>query len=65
MLIYFTDVVNSCSIAINPTYVVAVFSAHDGPHLGKTVISVINGTVVVEEEVYEVIGRIQGELNQK
>ena len=62
MLVYFTDAVNSCSIAINPTYVVAVFSAHDGPHLGKTVISVINGTVVVEESQIDVVGVLQGQL---
>lgn len=62
MLVYFTDAITEKDIAINPTYVTAVFVAPDGEMEGKTVIGLINGTVVVSESQLDVVGKLQGEL---
>ena len=62
MLVYFTDAVTKEKIAINPTYVTAVFVVKEGEHEGKTVISLTNGTLVVEESQIDVFGILQGQL---
>ena len=62
MLVYFTDAVTEKDIAINPTYVTAVFVAPDGEMEGKTVIGLINGTIVVSESQLDVVGKLQAEL---
>ena len=53
MLLTFTDAVSQNTIAINPKFVVGVFVAAEGELKGKTVISLINGSVVVNEEEVE------------
>jgi len=62
MLIYFTDTSTKNLIAINPTYVVAVFTVNEGEHEDKTVISLTNGSLIVEESQIDVVGRLQGQL---
>lgn len=62
MLIYFTDAVTQQQIAVNPTYVAAVFVAQDGDMKGKTVISLTNGNMVVEQNQIEVVGTLNGQL---
>ena len=62
MLIYFTDIVSKNPIAVNPKYVVAVFPIVEGDLKDKTAISLVNGSVAVEETQIEVVGRIQSEI---
>lgn len=62
MLLHFTDAVSGNHIAVNPTAVVAVFTATEGEMKGKTVIGVTNGSIVVSESEVEVLGLINGEL---
>jgi hypothetical protein len=62
MLVYFTDAVTQDQIAINPTYVVAVFTAKEGEMKDKTVIGLTNGNVVVEQSQVDVVGILQGQL---
>jgi hypothetical protein len=60
---YFTDEVTKLPFAINPKYVVGVFVASDEEHKGKTVISMINGSFLVEETQLDVVGKLNGALN--
>lgn len=62
MLVKFTDAVSKGSISVNPEHIVAVFTAPTGEHEGKTVIGVVNGNLLVEESLVDVIGQIQAEL---
>ena len=62
MLVYFTESLSGNSIAINPQYVVAVFTAKDGDNEGKTVIGVTNGSVFVNENFTDVVGTLNGHL---
>ena len=59
MLLSFIDVFSS-NVFINPEYVVAVFTAQDGEHEGKTVISLINGNAIVNEDLATTVGVING-----
>ena len=63
MLVYFTDAVSKQQIAINPKHVTAVFVVQEGELLGKTVIGLTNGNVVVEQNQVEVVGVLQGQSN--
>lgn len=46
-----TDSTNGNTLYVNPRYVVAVFVVvDDGEHNGKTGISLINGTLIVDED---------------
>ena len=58
-LLTFTDAIGKNSIYVNPEHVVAVFTAADGEQAGKTIIGVINGNIVVEEDLIEVLGQIK------
>lgn len=62
MLLYFTDAVNGASVAVNPEYVVVVFSATEGEHEGKTIINLSGGSLVTSDSLLDVVGRINGEL---
>ena len=53
-----TDASNGSKVAVNPKYVVAVFTPVEGPAAGKTVISLINGTVPVEENEVDVVAQL-------
>ena len=59
-MLLFTDTISKNAIAINPEYVVALFTSLDGEYKGKTVISVTNGAIIVDEEYTEVLGQLQG-----
>lgn len=59
-LVWFTDKVNKNKVAINPNHVVAVFTATQGELDGSTVISLLNGTIPVEETDLEVVTAING-----
>ena len=59
-LIWLTEPGTAAKVAINPEYVVAVFVGKDEPVLGKTVISLINGNIVVEEDDLTVVNMING-----
>ena len=60
-LIWLTEPGTAAKVAINPEYVVAVFVGKDEPVLGKTVIGLINGNVVVEEDDLTVVTMVNGE----
>ena len=60
-MIWITEVGSGNKIAINPTYVVAVFTISDGEQKGKTAINLTNGNVVVEESDYTVIELMQND----
>jgi hypothetical protein len=62
MLVYFTDAVTKNKLAINPAYVVGVFIANDEEHKGKTVLSLLNGSFLVDESQIDVVGVLQGQL---
>ena len=62
MLVYFNDAVTQQQIAINPTYVTAVYVVPEGNLKGKTVIGLTNGNVIVDESQITVVGVIQGQL---
>lgn len=57
-MLWFTDAVTEKQIAVNPKYIVAVFTAQEGDAAGNTVISLINGTVIVKDSELDVVGRI-------
>lgn len=59
MMLLFTDAQSNTTIAVNPDHIVAVFTAADGEHVGKTVVSVINGNLLVNESQVEVVGQLQ------
>ena len=62
MLIYFTDAVSGNKLAINPEYVTGVFIANDEDNKGKTVLSLINGSFLINESQIETVGVLQGQL---
>lgn len=57
-MLVFTEAISNTSIAINPKHVVAVFSATEGEQKGKTVISIVNGNIAVQEDYLETVGRL-------
>ena len=59
MLLSFTDVFGT-NVFVNPEYVVAIFTAQDGEHEGKTAITLINGNVLVGDDLLEVVGAVNG-----
>ena len=64
MLIYFADITTGNSVALNPEHIVAVFEVTEGDHKGKTVISIVTGgTLITDESQFNVVGKINGELN--
>ena len=62
MLVYFTDVVSKKPVAVNPKYVVAVFPIVEGELKDRTAISLVNGSVAVEETQTEVVGVLKGQI---
>lgn len=55
-MIWITESASGNKIAINPTYIVAVFTITDGEQKGKTAINLTNGNVVVNESDYDIVG---------
>lgn len=61
MLLHFNDAQTKQAIAVNPNYVVVVFrsKSEEGEF---TVINTTTGNIVVDMDLLEVVGQIQGEL---
>ena len=57
-MLHFTEAISKSSIAINPKHVVAVFTATEGEQKGKTILSIVNGNIAVEENYLETVGRL-------
>lgn len=60
-IVWFTDKMTSKKVAVNPEHVVAVFVASEGDLDGTTIISLVNGTIPVQESDLEVVTAITGE----
>ena len=56
--IWLTDVQNGGRVAVNTKNVSVVFTAPDGEIKGKTIISMTNGTLAVEEDDLAVVTMI-------
>lgn len=69
MLLTFTEILSGEPIAINPTKVISVFTVkknediEEQQYVGKTVIVLEGSNVIVVESYDEVVGRLNGELN--
>jgi hypothetical protein len=59
-MIWLSDVKNNHKVAVNPSNVVAVFTAPDGEFEGKTVVSLVSGTLVVNETDLDVVSMVEG-----
>jgi len=65
-MIWVTDSVNGHKVAVNPQYIVAVFSIPEttvegetpNPHVGKTAINLTTGSIIVDETEYDIVGRM-------
>ncbi len=57
-MIWVTESVSGNKIALNTTYIVAVFTISEGEQKGKTAINLTNGNVVVDESDYDVVGMV-------
>lgn len=59
-MIWVTESINGNKVAINSTYIVAVFTVADGEQQGKTAINLTNGSIIVDESDIDIVGLIQG-----
>jgi len=65
-LVWLTDIKTQQKVAINPKFVIAAFTAVGGDSdlekeiEGKTVVGLVNGNIVVEEELLDVVTSING-----
>ena len=59
-MLIFTESMTKNAIAINPNKIIAVFTATEGEYKDKTVISVPNGSIIVDESTVDVLGAIKG-----
>ena len=63
-MIWLTDAVNGHKVAINPQYIVAVFQVPESTDseqknlVGKTAINLTTGSIIVEENELDVVGKI-------
>lgn len=48
-MIKLTEVQTKNEISINIDYLVAIFTVTDGEHIGKTGVSLTNGSIIVDE----------------
>ena len=62
MLIYFKDAQTGNDIAVNPNYVVVVFTTKDEEGVEKTVINTTTGNIVVIDSHITVVGQLQAQL---
>jgi|688.fasta_scaffold1497104_2 hypothetical protein len=68
MLLTFTEILSGEPIAINPNKVISVFTLKQNEsveeqYVGKTIIVLDGSNVIVLEPYDEVVGRLNGELN--
>jgi hypothetical protein len=64
MLIYLNEQATGQALAINPNYIVSVFEAADGDMEGKCIVVLTNGSWVVSQSQLDVVGIVNGALNQ-
>ena len=63
-MIWLTDSVNGHKVAVNPQYIVAVFTIPETTNeeqnklIGKTAINLTTGSIIVDETEYDVVGRM-------
>jgi hypothetical protein len=57
-MLHFTDAQTQQSIAVNPSFVVVVFTTKDEDSSEKVVINTTTGNVVVTESYLDVVGRL-------
>lgn len=60
-MIWVTDTVYKNKVSINPRYVVAVFQIPDiegNENIGKTVINLTTGNIIVEESDLDIVGQM-------
>jgi hypothetical protein len=62
MLLTFTDAQTGSSIAVNPNFVVVVFTGKDESEQERTVINTTTGNLLVAEDYITVVGQLQGQL---
>jgi hypothetical protein len=62
MLIPFIDAETESTIFVNPKNVSVVFEGVNPEGIRLTMINLLNGSVATQEELLEVVGKIQGEL---
>jgi len=62
MLIPFIDAETEKTIFVNPKNVSVVFEGVNPEGIRLTMINLLNGSVATQEELLEVVGKIQGEL---
>ena len=63
MLLNFTESVSKQTISVNPKYVVAIMTVAEGDLKDKTLISLVNGSVAVDEDFLVVSGEVKGAMN--
>ena len=62
MLLNFTDAMTNNTVAVNPVYVVCVFTAPEDQG-GHCIMHMSNGgNIIVTEDYLTVVGQLQGEL---
>jgi hypothetical protein len=62
MLLTFTDAQTGNSVAVNPKFVVVVFTGKDDAGAERAVINTTTGNLVVTEDYLTVVGQLQGQL---
>ena len=61
MMILLTDATTNNAVAVNPEFVVVLFTAkEEETGVEKTVINTSTGNLVVKESFVEVLGQLQG-----
>ena len=63
MLLHFTDANTQKTVAVNPKYVVVVFTNTTEDGTEQTVINTTTGNLVVPDAYLDVIGRLNAEAN--
>ena len=58
MMLYFTDAQSQQSIAVNPEFVVVVFTAKNEEGVEGVIINTTTGNIVVTEPYLDVVGRL-------
>lgn len=65
MLIWLTEIQSKESVAVNPNYVVSVLKVTEGEHTGNTALVMQVGNLIVEEDILEVVGHVNGVLENR
>lgn len=58
-MIWITEVGSGNKIAINPDYVIAVFTIPEGENQGKTAITLTNGNILADESDYDIVAMLK------